>query len=119
MPRILMASTVIQVIPLAQVFFTGLVPLAAHIMRIGVHSFFSYSPPPGNTTDPCEFAQFGAIHGMHEEEQFQLALSMTQDTIARNESCQLPPRCLAKVEGKCMMFSKDSRAKTRQPFSWP
>ena len=34
-PRILMATSVIPTLPLPQVFFTGLVPLMAHIMRIG------------------------------------------------------------------------------------
>ena len=34
-PRMLMATTVIPVLPLSQVFFTGLVPLLGHMMRIG------------------------------------------------------------------------------------
>ena len=44
-PRLLMASTVIPVIPMTQVYFTGLAPLMAHLMRIGVAGFFGYYPP--------------------------------------------------------------------------
>ena len=44
-PRLLMATTVIPTLPLSQVFFTGLVPLMGHLMRIGVSSFFAYYPP--------------------------------------------------------------------------
>ena len=44
-PRLLMASTVIPVIPMTQVYFTGLAPLMAHLMRIGVAGFFAYYPP--------------------------------------------------------------------------
>ena len=40
----LMATTVIPALPLAQIFFTGLVPLLGHMMRIGVSSFFAFIP---------------------------------------------------------------------------
>ena len=74
-PRILMATTVIPALPLAQIYFTGLVPLLGHMMRIGVSSFFAYSPPPKNTTDPCDYAKFGGIHQISDLQEMQFALN--------------------------------------------
>ena len=70
-----MATTVIPALPLAQIYFTGLVPLLGHMMRIGVSSFFAYSPPPKNTTDPCDYAKFGGIHQISDLEEMQFALN--------------------------------------------
>merc|ERR1712241_667203 len=108
-PRMLMATTVIPVLPLSQVFFTGLVPLLGHMMRIGVSSFFAYYPPAQDSEDPCDYSKFGAIHQISDLQQMQVALDKAEEAIVRNQTCQVAPRCLALVEGKCMMFSKDSK----------
>lgn len=118
-PRMLVAVTVIPTLSLAQVFFTGLVPLMGHMIRIGVSSFFAYYPPPLDTEDPCEFTKFGGIHRMTELEQMKTALEKAEETIARNETCSVAPRCLAMVEGKCMMFSKDYKSDKKKEFKWP
>ena len=60
----LMATTVIPALPLAQIFFTGLVPLLGHMMRIGVSSFFAYYPPSKESEDPCDYSKFDGIHQM-------------------------------------------------------
>lgn len=113
-PRLLMASTVIPSLPLAQVFFTGLAPLMGHLMRIGVASFFAYSPPDSESKDPCDYSKFGAIHQMTQLEQMQKALDMGEEAELRNVTCPVGPRCLAMVEGKCMMFSKEEKDKRKK-----
>ena len=57
----LMATTVIPALPLAQIFFTGLVPLLGHMMRIGVSSFFAYYPPSKDSEDPCDSSNFSCL----------------------------------------------------------
>ena len=117
-PRILMAATVIPALPLPQVFFTGLVPLLGHMMRIGVASFFTYDPPSKDTKDICDYYKFGGIHGISDFESMNLALEKVEEAVVRNETCAVPPRCLAMVEGKCMMFSKSKQPK-KNAFNWP
>jgi len=119
-PRMLMATTVIPALPLAQIFFTGLVPLLGHMMRIGVSSFFAYYPPSEDSEDPCDYSKFGGIHQMSNLNQMQLALEKAEESILKNQTCQVAPRCLALVEGKCMMFSKDGKKGSKKPaFRWP
>lgn len=121
-PRILMATTVIPALPLAQIYFTGLVPLLGHMMRIGVSSFFAYSPPPKNTTDPCDYAKFGGIHQISDFQEMQFALNKAEEAHAQNQTCQVAPRCLVLVEGKCGMYSKDlngNKKPNKPAFKWP
>ena len=57
---------------------------------------------------------------MSDVNQMQLALDKAQESVLRNQTCQVAPRCLALVEGKCMMFSKDSKKnKNKTAFRWP
>jgi len=115
-PRLLMATTVIPTLPLAQVFFTGLVPLMGHLMRIGVASLFSYYPPARNSTqDPCEYSKYGGIHRIADLLHMQEAVSKVEESFVKKLNCTVGPRCLAMVEGKCMMFSKDEKAKRKNP----
>ena len=114
-PRMLMATSVIPTLPLPQVFFTGLIPLMAHLMRIGVASFFAYYPPEKEAwQDPCEFSKYGGIHGMASEELMQTAVLKVEEALVRNVTCQAGPRCLAMVEGKCMWFSRDEKKKRKK-----
>ena len=115
-PRILMATSVIPTLPLPQVFFTGLVPLMGHMMRIGVSSFFAYYPPDKDTTDPCDVSKFGGIHHMAGDlELMEIAMNKVEEAAVRNITCEAGPRCLAMVEGKCMWFSRDEKKKRKKP----
>ena len=114
-PRILMASTVIPTLPLPQIFFTGLVPLMGHMMRIGVASFFAYYPPEKESKDPCDFSKFGGIHNMAGDlELMEIAMNKVEEALVRNVTCEAGPRCLAMVEGKCMWFSRDEKKKRKK-----
>ena len=114
-----MASTVIPALPLAQVYFTGLVSLLGHMMRIGVSQFFAYEPPSKESVDICDYYKFGAIHGMTDLESMRMALEKVEEATLRNEAFTVPPRCLAMVEGKCMMFSKNKPETKKTGFNWP
>ena len=83
----LMATTVIPALPLAQIFFTGLVPLLGHMMRIGVSSFFAYYPPSKDSENPCDYSKFGEIHKMSNLTQMQLALDKAEESILKNQTC--------------------------------
>ena len=45
----------------------------------------------------------------------QEAVNKVEESVVRNLNCTVGPRCLAMVEGKCMMFSKDEKAKRKAP----
>ena len=110
--RLLMAVTVLPVLSLVQVYMTGLVPLLGHIMRIGVSSFFTQDLSDWDSQDPCDFGKYGGIHNVRDLAKMQLAQDMVDRLATQNITCDTGPRCLAAVEGKCMMFGKEERAKT-------
>ena len=41
------------------------------------------------------------------------AVSKAEEAVARNLTCPVGPRCLAMIEGKCMMFSKEEKEKRK------
>ena len=45
----------------------------------------------------------------------QEAVSKVEESFVKKLNCTVGPRCLAMVEGKCMMFSKDEKAKRKNP----
>ena len=45
----------------------------------------------------------------------QEAVSKVEESFVKKLNCTVGPRCLAMVEGKCMMFSKDEKAKRKAP----
>jgi hypothetical protein len=88
-------------------------------MQIGVFSFSAYYPPSKDSEDPCDYWKFGEIHQMSNLNQMQLALDKAKESILKNQTCQVAPRCLALVEEKCMMFSKDGKKGSKKPaFRW-
>ena len=90
------------------------------MMQIRVSSFFVYNPLSKDSEDPCVCSKFDGIHQMSNLNQMQLALEKAEESILKNQTCQVAPRCLALVEGKCMMFSKDGKKGSKKPaFRWP
>ena len=104
-------------VPLYSFITAGLVPLMGHMMRIGVSSFFSFYPPPLDAKDPCEYSKFGGVHGIQDLEHMKIAMAKAEEAVVKNITCPVTPRCLAMVEGKCLLFSKDEKIKIIK--RWP
>ena len=68
-----------------------------------------------HSSDPCAYSKYGGIHKITELEHMQEAVNKVEESIVRNITCASGPRCLAMVEGKCMMFSHDEKAKNKKP----
>lgn len=118
-PRLLVAAKFTPILTLNQVFFTGLAPLVNHIMRIGVNSFFHPSTEDlvqEYESNECAFAKHGAINeiagGLKEMEVIWQDVTTLQDD--RNITCTIKPPCLARIDGKCMLYSSDERKRKKK-----
>ena len=80
--------------------------------KIIIHNFFLLFC---STQDPCEYSKYGGIHRITDLLHMQEAVSKVEESFVKKLNCTVGPRCLAMVEGKCMMFSKDEKAKRKNP----
>lgn len=111
-PRLLTAARYTPVLTLPQVYFTGLVPLTNRMMRIGVAEFFQKDVP--EFEDECTYAKHGTIENVSGFEEMNRIFRQVQEVQdVRNVTCTIKPPCLAKIDGKCMLYSPKMKTKTK------
>ena len=118
-PRLLVAARFTPPFPLEQVFFSGIAPLANRIMRIGVSEFFESDLEFGDydeESDECFFARHGIIDNVNDQ---MTRVFRQVDYVQRtkNVTCTVKPKCLAMVEGKCLLFSNEAKKKKKKKKS--
>ena len=95
------------------VYIAGILPAFIGLTRIEVNSFFRSSMPKAdsltkiNRTDECAYGKYGIIHGVKKPIYMEQIDSLIHDMQARNVTCNIAPKCLAKVEGKCVLHSSE------------
>ena len=108
-PRLLVSMKDTPPLPLEMVYVTGLLPLTSYIMRIGVADFFVDEVP--DYDNECSYASHGAIENVDSSEMMQVIhdqVSELQDV--RNVTCTTSNKCLAKMDGKCMIYAPKDKA---------
>ena len=94
-------------------YIAGILPALIGLSRIEVNSFFSHSMPEThdplmiNKANECSYGKFGMIHGVKKPIYMKQIDSLIHDMRIRNVTCQVAPRCIAKVEGRCVLKSDE------------
>ena len=60
-----------------------------------------------NKKNECAYGKYGMIHEVHKPVYMQQIDDLIHDMRLRNVTCQVAPRCIAKVEGRCVLKSED------------
>jgi len=112
-PRLLLAASITPQIRLDSVYIAGILPALIGLSRIEVNSFFSHSMPKTlspimiDNTNECLYGKFGMIHGVEKPVYMKQVDALIHDMRVRNVTCQVAPRCIAKVEGRCVLKSDE------------
>ena len=91
----------------------GILPALLGLSRIEVNTFFRHDMPKPNSENiinkknECAYGKYGMIHEVHKPVYMQQIDDLIHDMRLRNVTCQVAPRCIAKVEGRCVLKSED------------
>ena len=56
-----------------------------------------------NKSNECAYGKYGMIHGVKRPIFMEQIDVLVHDMLSRNVSCNVAPKCIAKVEGRCVL----------------
>ena len=92
-------------------YIAGILPALIGLSRIEVNSFFRHSMPQAlsptqiDVKDKCAYGKYGMIHGIQRPIFMEQIDGLIHDMRVLNVTCQVAPKCIAKVEGRCVLKS--------------
>ena len=107
------AASITPQISLDSVYIAGILPALLGLSRIEVNTFFRQdmpkpiSPNSINKKNECAYGKYGMIHGIKKPLYMEQIDVLIHDMRVRNVTCQVAPRCIAKVEGRCVLKSDE------------
>ena len=108
-PNLNIAASVTPPISLDMVYIAGILPALLGLSRIEVNSFFRSAIPEVisstmiDKTNECSYGKYGIIHGVKKPLYMFQIDELIHDMHLRNVTCSVAPKCIAKVEGKCVL----------------
>lgn len=107
------AASITPPISLDSVYIAGVLPALLGLSRIEVNTFFRHDMPKAlspnsiSTKNECAYGKYGMIHDVQKPVYMQQIDDLIHNMRVRNVTCQVAPRCIAKVEGRCVLKSDD------------